>query len=72
MGQKVSTKSCIEALSLSPLHEYWYYLVLSCNICVKGGKIKRKNKLIRLPWDNWCSLLLANATDHEILNVEKK
>ena len=40
VGQKVSTKSWMTAISLSPLQEYCYYLVRSSNIRVKGGKIK--------------------------------
>ena len=48
LGQKVSTKSWMATISLSPLCEYCYYLVLSSNICVKGDKMKRGNNPIRL------------------------
>ena len=56
MGQKVSTKSWMTAISLSPLREYCYYLVRSSNIRVKGDKIKMENIPIRLPLETWCSL----------------
>ena len=56
VGQKVSTKSWMAAISSFPLHEYWYYLVLRSNIHVKGDKMKRGNNPIRLPFDSWCSL----------------
>ena len=56
VGQKVSTKSLMTAISLSPLREYCYYLVRSSNIRVKGDKMKRENNLIRLPLETWCSL----------------
>ena len=48
LGQKVSTKSWLPAISLSHLREYCYYLMLSSNIRVKGDKMKRENNPIRL------------------------
>ena len=39
----MSTKSCMAAVSLSPLCEYCYYLFLGSNIRVKGKKMKREN-----------------------------
>ena len=62
LGQKVSTKSWMAAISLSPLREHWYYSVLSSNIRVKGDKIKRENKPIRLPLETWCSLSVPQCT----------
>ena len=38
------------------LREYWYYLVLSSNIHVKGDKIMRENNPVWLMFDSWCSL----------------
>ena len=56
LGQKVSTKSWMAAISLSPLREYCY-LVICCNVRVKGDKMKRENKNpIKLPLETWCSL----------------
>ena len=44
------------AISLPPLREYCYYLVLSSNIRVKGYKMKRENNPISLSLETWCSL----------------
>ena len=55
LGQKVCTKSWIAAISLSPLHEYCYYLVLSSNVLVKGDKMNQENNPIRLPFETLCS-----------------
>ena len=56
VGQKVSSKSWMTAISLSPLREYCYYLVQSSNIRVKGVKMRRENNPISLPLETWCSL----------------
>ena len=56
VGQKVSTKSWMTAISLSPFREYCYYLVLSSNTRLKGDKMKRENNATRLPLKTWCSL----------------
>ena len=56
VGQKVSTKSWMTAISMSPLREYCYYLVQSSKIRVKGDKMKKENNPIRLPFETWCSL----------------
>ena len=61
LGQKVSTKSCMAAVSLSPLCEYCYYLLLSSNIRVKGKKMKRENNPIRPPLQTWCSLTVPQC-----------
>ena len=63
VGQKVSTKSWMAALSLSPLREHRYYLVLSSNIRVKGDKMKRENNPIRLPLETWCSLSVPQCAE---------
>ena len=49
-------------ISLSPLREHWYYLVLSLIIRVKKDKIKRENNPIRLPLETWCSLSVPQCT----------
>ena len=61
VGQKVSTKSWMAAISLSPLREYCYNLVLSCNIRVKGDKIKREYNPVRLPLETWYSLTVPQC-----------
>ena len=50
------------AISLSPLREQRYYLVLGSNICVKGDKMKRENNPIRQPLETWCSLSVPQCT----------
>ena len=45
LRQKVSTKSWMAAISLSPVCEYYYYF----QYLHKGDKTNRKNNLIRLP-----------------------
>ena len=62
LGQKVSTKSWMAALSLSPLREYCYHFVLSSNIRLKGDKMKGENNPIRLPLETWCSLSVPQCT----------
>ena len=61
LGQKVSPKSWMAAISLSPLWEYCYNLVLSCNIRVKGDKIKREYNPVRLPLETWYSLTVPQC-----------
>ena len=61
VGQKVSTKSWMTVISLSPLPEYCYYLLGSSNIRVKGDKMKRENSPIRLPLETWCSLSIPQC-----------
>ena len=63
VGQKVSTKSWMAAISLSPLREHRYYLVLISNIRAKGYKMKRENNPIRLPLETWCSLSVPQCAE---------
>ena len=45
MGQKVNTLN--GRLIFISLREYWYYLVLSSDIHVKGDKMKRDNNTMK-------------------------
>ena len=76
LGQKVSTKSWMAAVSLSPLREYCYYLVLSSNIREKERRLGKQsykaakessyktileNNPIRLLLETWCSLTVSRC-----------
>ena len=66
LGQKVSTKSRMAAIPLSPLREYCYYLIVGSNIRVKGDKMKRENNPIKLLLEAWCSLSVPQcAASHK-------
>ena len=44
------------------LREYWYYLLLSSNIHVKGDKVTRENNPLRLAFNSWCLLSVPRCT----------
>ena len=58
-AQRIVGQSEYEVLNGShifiSLCEYWYYLVLSSNIHVKGDKMKSNKNPVRLTFDSLCS-----------------
>ena len=56
VGQKVNGSHIFISL-----REYWYYLVLSSDIHIEGGKIMRENNPVRLPFDSWYSLCVPQC-----------